>query len=93
VLDDRQPATDFSWQLRFAHAGLLVLGDPDCQRCPSVLEIVADLLFEDEQPLSDWEPSHVKRIALHDQQTFTRRGPGDKGRVRWIHGRNPWTWT
>jgi hypothetical protein len=56
-------------------------------------QIVADLLFEDEQPLSDWEPSHVKRIALHDQQTFTRRGPDDKGRVRWIHGRNPWTWT
>jgi hypothetical protein len=64
-----------------------------CHLCRELTQIVADLLFEDEQPLSDWEPSHVKRIALHDQQTFTRRGPGDKGRVRWIHGRNPWTWT
>src|ERR1700756_2554041 len=38
VLDDRQPATDFTGQQRFAHAGLLMIGDPDCQRCPSVLE-------------------------------------------------------
>jgi hypothetical protein len=55
-------------------------------------QIMADLLFEDEQPLGNWEPSHLKRIALHDQQTFARRGPDDRGRVRWIHGRNPWTW-
>src|ERR1700741_2808864 len=40
-VDDRQPATDFSWHLRFADAGLLVLEDPDCQRCPSVLELVS----------------------------------------------------
>jgi hypothetical protein len=39
VLDDRQPATDLSGQLRFAHASLPVIGDPDCQRCPSVLEV------------------------------------------------------
>jgi hypothetical protein len=37
VLDHRQATTDIAWQLRFAHAGLLLRGDPDCQRCPSVL--------------------------------------------------------
>jgi hypothetical protein len=38
VADDRQAAMDLSWQLRFAHAGLLAIGDPDCQQCLSVLE-------------------------------------------------------
>lgn len=55
-------------------------------------QIVADLLFEDEQPLDGWSPSHVKRIALHDQQTFSRRDSGQHGRVRWIFGRSPWKW-
>jgi hypothetical protein len=29
VLDDRQPATDLTWQQRIAHAGLLLIGDPE----------------------------------------------------------------
>lgn len=56
--------------------------------------IVADMLFEDEQPLASWKPSHIKRIALHDQKTHIRRIPGQghqKGIVRWILGADPWT--
>jgi hypothetical protein len=36
--DPRSGFTQDRRQLRFAHAGLLMLGDPDCQRCPSVLQ-------------------------------------------------------
>src|ERR1700757_2329828 len=50
VLDDRQAATDLPWQLRFAHAGLLVLGDPNCQRCPSVLDKRARSARRDSNP-------------------------------------------
>src|ERR1700722_5513741 len=39
VLDYRPPATDLTWQQRFAHAGLLLIGDPNCQQCPSVLDL------------------------------------------------------
>lgn len=44
-------------------------------------ELMAAMLFEDEQPLNDWKPSHVKRVALHNQGGRT---------VRWIFGSNPW---
>ncbi len=56
--------------------------------------VAADLLFEDQDPLDGWEPSHVKRIALHNQKTHLRRLPGQsqqKGIVRWILGTDPWT--
>jgi hypothetical protein len=43
--------------------------------------LIAMMLFEDEQPLNGWTPSHVKRIALHNQ--------GERS-VKWIVGSNPW---
>jgi hypothetical protein len=56
--------------------------------------IVADILFEDEQPLASWKPSHIKRIASQDtpDMRFLVTGQGhQKGIVRWILGADPWT--
>jgi len=39
------------------------------------------MIFEDERPLNGWLPTHIKRVALHNQ---TRR------EVKWILGSNPW---
>jgi hypothetical protein len=44
-------------------------------------ELIAEMLFEDEQPLNGWMPSHVKRVALHNQGKRT---------LRWILGSNSW---
>lgn len=53
--------------------------------------LVAKLLFEDEDPLAGWEPTHIKRIALHNQQTEIKRvRSGENGIVRWIYGAGPW---
>lgn len=42
--------------------------------------LIAKMLFEDEQPLDGWTPSHIKRVALHDQA---------ENSVKWILGSNP----
>jgi hypothetical protein len=38
VADDRQPPCSVLIQFALIHVGLLVIRDPTCQRCPSVLE-------------------------------------------------------
>lgn len=43
--------------------------------------LIAKMLFEDEQPLDGWTPSHIKRVALHDQAAKN---------VKWILGSSPW---
>lgn len=43
--------------------------------------LMAKMLFDDEQPLNGWAPSHIKRIALHNQEHQS---------VKWILGSNPW---
>lgn len=43
--------------------------------------LIAKVLFEDEQPLDGWTPSHIKRVALHNQA---------EKNVKWILGSSPW---
>lgn len=43
--------------------------------------LIADMLFDDDNPLDGCRPLHIRRIALHDQ---------GGGRVRWLLGPPPW---
>lgn len=44
-------------------------------------KFVADMLFDDVDPLGAWSPANIARVALHD--------PDEPGHVRWVHG-DPW---
>ncbi|WP_322859551.1 hypothetical protein U8D42_17245 [Mycobacterium europaeum] len=44
-------------------------------------KLVADMLFRDQQPLGGWTPSHIERIALHNQNEKS---------VKWVLGSSPW---
>jgi hypothetical protein len=44
-------------------------------------KLVADMLSKDGQPLNGWTPSHIERIALHNQ---------NEKAVKWILGAPPW---
>jgi len=43
--------------------------------------LLAQMLFEDDEPLDGWQPLRIQRIALHDQ---------GNNRVRWLLGTPPW---
>jgi hypothetical protein len=51
VADDRQPPRGVLVQLSFVHTGLLVIGDPTCQRCPSVLDLRARHISAGQRPV------------------------------------------
>jgi hypothetical protein len=44
-------------------------------------KFVADMLFDDVDPLGGCSPANIGRVVLHD--------PDEPGRVRWLHG-DPW---